>query len=118
MRTKQAGLSLLGLLMAGAVIVAILLLAMKLTPSYIEFFAIKKAINSIASDKAASSSVTEVRRSFDKYATIDDISTVKATDLEITKEGGTTVIRAAYRREIPLVANIGIYIDFVAQSKE
>jgi hypothetical protein len=117
MRRKQLGVSLIGLIVVSAIIIAMLLVAMKLAPSYIEFFAIKKAVNAIASDKTASSSVAEVRKSFDKYATIDDISTIKGSDLEISKEGGSTVIRAQYRREIPLVANVGVYIDFVAEGK-
>ena len=117
MRKRQTGVSLLGLIIVAAVLIVVLLIGMKLAPSYIEFFAIKKAVNAIASDKTASSSVAEVRKSFDKYATIDDISTIKGTDLEITKDGGSMVIRAAYRREVPLVANVGIYIDFVAEGK-
>ena len=116
MRTKQLGIGLMGLLMASVVIIAVLLIVMKLAPSYIEYFAIKKAVNSIASSGA--SSVAEIRKTFDNHATIDDISSVKGSDLEISKEGGAMTIRAAYRREIPLVANIGIHIDFVAQSKE
>ena len=116
MRKKQLGLSLMGLLMVSVVIIAVLLIGMKLAPSYIEYFAIKKAVNAIASGGGAS--VAEIRKSFDKYAIIDDINSVKGSDLEISKEGGSMVIRAAYRREIPLVANIGIHIDFVAQSKE
>jgi len=117
MRTKQLGVSLLGLLMASVVIIAVLLVGMKLAPSYIEFFAIKKAVNAIASEKGGGASVAEIRKSFDQHATIDDITTIKGSDLEVTKEGGATVIRAAYRKEVPLVANVGIYIDFVAEGK-
>jgi len=117
MRIKQLGVSLMGLILVAVVIIAVLLVGMKLAPSYIEFFAIKKAVNSIASDKTSSSSVSEVRKAFDRYATIDDISTIKGSDLEVTKEGGAMVIRAQYRREIPLVANVGIYIDFLAEGK-
>ena len=117
MRGRQHGVSLIGLLMAGVIIIAVLLLGMKLAPSYIEYFAIKKAVNSIASEKGAGASVAEIRKSFDNHATIDDISSVTGKDLEITKDGGSTVIRAAYRREIPLVANVGLHIDFVAESK-
>jgi len=62
--------------------------------------------------------VAEIRKSFDQRATIDDINTVKGSDLEITKDSGGIVIVAAYRKEIPLVSNIGVYIDFRAASKE
>ena len=48
---------------------------------------------------------------------IDDINAVKPQDLEITKEGGEVVISFAYRKEIPLFANVGVYMDFAASSK-
>src|SRR4026209_2716984 len=97
MRTRQHGVGLGGLLMGSVIVIAVLLVGMKLAPSYIEFFAIKKAVNAIASEKAGGASVAEIRKSFDQRATIDDISTIKGSDLEITKEGGGLVIRAAYR---------------------
>ena len=115
MRNKQLGITLSGLIMGAVILIAVAMIGMKLAPSYIEFFAIKKAVNAIASE---GNSVGEMRKSFDNRATIDDISTVKGSDLEISKEGGQTVIRAAYRKEVPLVGNVGIYINFNAVSKE
>jgi hypothetical protein len=116
MRTRQLGLSLMGLIMGAVILIAVLLVGMKLAPSYIEYFAIKKAVNSIAS--SGPGTVAEVRRSFENHATIDDISSVKGSDLEVTKDAQGLVIKATYRKEIKLVANIGIYIDFEATSKE
>jgi hypothetical protein len=117
MRVKQLGLS-LGGLMAGAVIfIAVAMLGMKLGPSYLEFASIKKAVVAIAQEKATAS-VIEVRKAFDARATIDSISTVAGKDLEVTKDGNELVVTASYRREIPLAGNLGVYIDFVATSKE
>jgi hypothetical protein len=105
--------------MVGAFIFIVLaMLGMKLAPSYIEFFAIKKAVNAIALEKQGGGSVLELRKAFDRYAVIDAIDTVKGSDLEITKEGNDLVISASYRKEIPLVANVGLYINFLATSKE
>ena len=118
MRRTQLGISLSGLIMGAVILIAILMVGMKLAPSYIEYFAIKKAVNAIASETRAGGTVAEVRKSFDQRATIDDINTVKGSDLEVTKEGQSLIIRAAYRKEIPLVSNIGVYIDFNASSKE
>jgi len=115
MRRDQFGISLSGLIMGAVILIALALLGMKLAPSYIEFFAIKKAVNAIASGGA--SSVADVRKQFDQRASVDDITTVKGSDLEITKEGQRTVIRAAYRKEVPLVGNVGIYVDFNAASQ-
>jgi hypothetical protein len=117
MRRTQLGIGLGGLLVGAVIVIAVLLLVMKLAPSYIEFFAIKKAVNAIASEKGAGATAVEIRKSFDNHATIDDISTVKGSDLEITKDASGVSIRAAYRKEIPLFANVGIYINFEAASK-
>jgi hypothetical protein len=117
MRAKQLGIGLGGLLAGAAVFITLAMFGMKLGPSYLEAASIKKAVVAIAQEKPGAS-VGEVRKSFDARATIDAITTVAGKDLEVTKEGGELVITAAYRKEIPLVANLGVYIDFRASSKD
>lgn len=117
MRRNQLGLSLGGLMAGAVVLIAVIMLGMKLAPSYIEFFAIKKAVIAIAGANRTGT-VAQIRKSFDARAVIDDIQTVKAADLEVTKDGGDLVVAAGYRKEIPLFGNVGLYIDFRASSKE
>ena len=45
-----------------------------------------------------------------------DIESIKADDLEITKEGNAIVISFAYRKEVPLFTNVGLYIDYAARA--
>jgi len=118
MRKKQLGVGLGGLMMGSVIVIVVAMVGIKLLPSYIEFFAIKKAVNAIASEKAGGASVAEIRKSFDARSAIDDITSVRAADLEITKEGGQLVIAARYRKEVGLVGNLGVYIDFAAVSRE
>jgi len=118
MRARQRGITLMGLILVSFVLVLVALLAMRLLPSYIEYFNIKKAVVAIANETAGrEASVTDVRRSFDNRSAIDDFKSVKATDLEIAREGNGYLITAAYRKEIPLFANIGVYIDFEVSSR-
>ena len=117
MRKNQLGIGLGGLAVGAAIFILLAVLGMKLGPSYLEFFSIKKAVIAIAQEKATASP-KEIRNAFDARATIDAISTVAGKDLEITKDGGELLISASYRKEVPLVANTGIYIDFRAASKE
>jgi hypothetical protein len=119
MRTGQQGLSLLGLIFAGFVLVFAALLLMKVTPSYLEYFAVKKAVVSIANEtRGRGASVGDIRRRFENRSAVDDINSVKATDLEITKEGNDYVIAASYRREVPLFGHVGLYFDFSVSSKD
>ena len=118
MRKNQLGVSLGGVLVGGIIFIVLAMLALKLAPSYIEFFAIKKAIAAVGEDARNGASAQAIRKTFDARAVIDAIDTVKGSDLEISKDATGVVVSVGYRKEIPLVANIGIYIDFSAVSKE
>jgi hypothetical protein len=117
MRKNQLGVGMGGLLVGAAILIALAMFGMKLIPTYLEFMAIKKAVNAIAVEKRGGT-VADIRKSFDARASIDDINTVKGSDLEVTKEGNELVISAAYRKEVPMAGNMGVYIDFRATSKE
>jgi hypothetical protein len=111
--------------MSGIAILVILILVvvgaligMKVTPAYIEYFTIKKAIAAITqSGELRGGSVAEVRRAFENRANIDDITSVQPQDLEITKDGSEVVISFAYEKRIPLFYNVSLLIDFAGSSK-
>jgi len=116
LRQKQQGVTLGGLLIVMFIIVIVGIMSLKLIPGYMEYAKAKAAIEAIVGDRTRTASVAEVRKAFDARANIDDITVPKASDLEITKEGGNVVISFAYRKEIPLFANVGVYIDFAAST--
>jgi uncharacterized protein DUF4845 len=113
---NNRGVTLTGLIVVLFVLVLVATFGMKLLPAYIEYGTAKKAINAIARDGTGASTPQEVRRQFDARAQIDNIDSVKGSDLEIRKEAGGMVIGFAYRKEVPLVSNVGLYIDFAANS--
>jgi hypothetical protein len=113
---RQRGVTLGGLFVVLFVLIVFALLAMRLIPAYIEYGTAKNAIQAIGRERQATTPV-EVRRAFEARAAIDDIKAVRSQDLEITKDGADVVIAFAYRKEVPLFANLGVYIDFAASSK-
>jgi len=115
MRGKQKGLSLIALIVGLIVIAFIALFGMKVIPSYLEFRSAKNAIDAIAREQPGAT-VADVRRAFDNRSAIDDINTVKAADLEITKEGNAVLISFSYRKEVPLFNHVGLYIDYAARA--
>jgi Tfp pilus assembly major pilin PilA len=117
MRKYQRGVSLGGLLIGAVILIVLALIGFKVGPAYGEYFAIKGAVVAIAQERPGAT-VAEIRKAYDARASIDDLSSVKASDLEITKEGGEIVIAFAYRKEVPLFKNIGLFIDFAGRSKE
>jgi len=114
MRNRQPGVSIMGLLTVLVLIIVVALFAMKIIPSFLEFRTAKTAIELIA---PAAQSPQDARRAFENRATIDDITTIRAQDLEISREGNQLVIAFAYRKEVRLFGPVGLYIDYAASSK-
>jgi uncharacterized protein DUF4845 len=117
MRNRQQGVSLMGLIIGAVILIFVLLLGMKTLPPWLDYFAAKKLIVQIAQEQR-NGSVVDIRRAWQLKASVDNVDNVVSDkDLEITKEGGEVVISFAYRKEVPLFANVGVYMDFAASSK-
>ena len=111
---KQFGVSLGGLLIALVILMVLAMLGLKVGPPYMEFMSVKKAVVSMAGEKGG---VGELMKAFDRKAQIDNITVISGKDLDITKEGADVVVSFSYRKEVPLFMNIGLYLDFAANSK-
>ncbi|HEX7055202.1 MAG TPA: DUF4845 domain-containing protein [Burkholderiales bacterium] len=115
MLKAQRGLSIIGLILILFVLVVVGIFGMKIVPSFIEYRSAKTAIEAIAAQNPGSPN--DVRKAFEARAAIDDINSIKPTDLEISKNGNQVVIGFAYRREIPLWGDTaGVYINYSAQA--
>ncbi|MCB5184796.1 DUF4845 domain-containing protein [Methylobacillus gramineus] len=110
----QRGMTFLGLVASIAVGVFVVVVAMKLAPSYIEYFSVKKAITKIARDPAFSSMTkSDMISSFQKSATIDDIRSVDSKDLVFLRdENGKTALSVEYQVVVPLFSNVSALLDF------
>ena len=111
---KQRGVSLSGAAMVMVVLALVGLVAAKLAPAYIDYFAIKKVLAAMeVSGELKSLSSKDLRASYTKRSGIDNIKSITAEDLQITKNSeGNAVISAEYSVRTPLVANISLIIDF------
>lgn len=115
-RRAQRGLSLIGLVLAAAVIVFAALLVMKVVPSALEYNAIRGAITKVAT--AGGNSIRDYQVAFDRYAAIDDITSIAGKDLVIEKRGdGHTVISFEYEKRIPLFGPASLVIHYRGSSQ-
>lgn len=115
----QRGFSLNTLMLGGAALAVLALLAMKIAPEYMEYGAVLKAVKSTAADTSLKdASVAQVRTSYAKRAEIDNIKSLSEQDLDITKEGGELVISFAYTRKVPLFKNVSLVFDFEGASNK
>ena len=116
---RQRGIGFIGLIFIFAVAAVVLLLGLKLVPVYIEFFSVKKVISAMGkSEEAKTGTVAEIRKSFSRRAVIDNIQAVTGDDLEVTKEGGETIIVAAWQHKVALFTGYTLLVDFSVSSKD
>ncbi|GAB3769754.1 hypothetical protein GCM10028796_35330 [Ramlibacter monticola] len=97
-KSRQRGISLFTLIFILAILGVVGAVGLRAFPSVIEYQAALKAINR-AKDE---STVAAVRAAFDRAAEIDNITSIKGRDLEVTKDGDKVVVSFAYEKEFHL----------------
>jgi hypothetical protein len=113
---RQHGVSLSGLIWVLAILAILGILAAKLLPSYIEYFAVKKMFASMEQAGDFKGSVREIRMSYERRNAIEDVRSVSPDDLEISKVGGETVVSANWSVKVPLFYNVSACLDFAVTS--
>ena len=114
---KQRGVSLSGLLVISVLVIAVVLIAFKLFPPYTEYLSVKKAVNEIARNPEGRGTSRDIDAAFERRAAIDNITSVRGTDLEVVKQGDRVTIGAAWSVKVPLFYNISACIDFDVRSQ-
>ena len=109
---KQRGMTLLGLIFGLGALGFFGIMAAKLMPAYIEYFSVKKMMASMDQAGDTKGTVRDIRAAFDRRNAIEDVKNVRGEDLEITKEGGETVITATWSVRVPMVYNASACLDF------
>lgn len=112
-RSRQRGVSLLGLLFIGGLLAVIGVIGAQILPTALEYQAVIKAVKK-ARDGA---NPAEARKIFDNAAAVDDIKSISGKDLEVTKEGDDLVVSFAYEREIHLAGPGYLTLKYAGRSK-
>ncbi len=113
--TRQRGLSLVSLIFVGVIVVFLLLIGAKAVPALTEYFAVDRAVQKVAGEGLT---VRDIRNAFDRYATVDNITSVAGKDLDITKDGDRVIVSYAYTYSIPVLDNVRIVIDFAGSNRD
>ena len=109
---RERGIGLIQLIVTLAIIGFVGIMVAKCMPSYIEYFSVKKMFAAMEQNGETKGTVREIRHAYEIRNNIEDVKSVKAEDIEITKEGGETVLTATWSSRVPLVYNISACLDF------
>lgn len=113
-RRRQGGLGLINLIIAAIVVAIVVIVLMPAIPGFIEYRAIVSAVNKSAQD--ASGTPEGIRRAFDRFAAIDDISSIRGTDLIIERSPDGPIVSFAYQKRIPLAGPASLVFDYAGSS--
>ena len=113
MPKQQRGVTFGGLIGGAFVLVVLSIFGLKLVPAYMEDAKVKNIFTAIAHDPdMQKGTLQEVRASFERRSSIDNIKAIKAADIEITTNQGRLVLSASYYVMIPLGGNVSLYLAF------
>ena len=116
-KRHQGGFSFLLLFFVVAMVIFMMVFAMKTVPAYINHSTINKLFKTIASDPAmANATSNEIRTSFSKRSCIDGVTDISAEDIEIENGEGALRLSASYTVKVPLIANISLLMEFNSSS--
>ena len=109
-RRRQRGMSFIGVVLTGFILVALAIVGSKAFPIVVENMNIKKAATKAARQ---GSTVQDVRKIYSMAQAIDDMTSVNPQDLEVTKDtDGKIVVSYAYERDIPLYGPVYLVFRF------
>jgi hypothetical protein len=98
-----------GLVVAGV----LLLFLFRLTPVYMEHFAVVSSLNSMEEEIGMrTKSLNELKRLLQNRFDINDVKRVTKDDVIIKRQGQSTLITVAYEVQIPLISNIDLLVSF------
>lgn len=114
-KSRQRGISFIGLVFTASVLAMAGVIAAQVFPTALEYQAVTRAVSRAAASEVAT--VADIRLTFDKAAAVDDIKSISGKDLVVTKEADKVVVSFEYQREIHLVGPAFLTLKYAGRSK-
>jgi hypothetical protein len=116
-RRAQRGLTILGFLVAAAVVVIFALVGFRVVPSYIEYYSVKKALDDTMRGGSADANNPQAFRSeLARRLQTSYVENVKAADAVLQRSGTQTTAEIAWERRLHMVGNAYILLEFEVSS--
>jgi len=117
MRHTQRGITFIGWLLLLAPLVILLYAGMRLTPVYLNYMNVSKALSQVSSQAKSSSGMSpvELRTSIEKNFDVQGIEHPTPKDIDVHREGEHMVAVADYEDVVPMFGNISLLVQFHKQ---
>ena len=114
MQHRQQGMTFLGILVLVIVVGAWVYAGIRLVPKYLEYVRIAATLEKVRDEYDSNPGTTEfmLRKAVERHFDIEMVEVITSNDIEIKREGGTFLMRAAYDDTVPLVSNVSFLVEF------
>jgi hypothetical protein len=114
MRHSQRGVTLIGWLVLLVPVAIIVYAGIRLTPIYLNYMRVSKALTQIASEAKSgdTTNATTLRNALEKHFDIDSITQPSTKEIDIHRENEHWVAIADYEEVAPMFANISLLVQF------
>jgi Domain of unknown function (DUF4845) len=114
MQHRQGGMTFLGILVLVVVVGAWVYSGIRLTPKYLEYMKVAATLEKVRDEYENNPGTTEfmLRKSVERHFDIESVTVIDLNDVEIKRDGGLFLMRAAYEDTVPLVGNVSFLVQF------
>lgn len=112
-RKRQQGLTFISWLVILIVLGFLVMIGLKITPVYLEHFAVKSSLESLKSEPLISRKpITEIRKMLSRRLNINEIRGLSKDNIIIRRTGGITTVTIKYEKRRNIIGNLSLIMSF------
>jgi len=113
MRNRQQGMTFIGWVMALMILGFFVLIGLKLTPVYLEYFAVQRQLTSLEEEAGlVKKSAGQVKRLLLRRFSIDDVDSIPPDQIKIAKKDRHIKIQVTWQVRTPMMGNVDALVSF------
>jgi Domain of unknown function (DUF4845) len=113
MRSKQAGITLIGWIILLIPVGICVYAGIRLTPVYLNYMNVARSMEQVKSEfKDTDANATTIRTALEKHLNVEGVEYPDVKDLKITRNGKAWTVQASYDDQAPLFSNVFILVAF------
>lgn len=114
MRSRQTGMTFLGLLILVLVAGTWVYAGIKVAPIYLEYMKVASTMEKVRDEYDSNPETTEfmIRKAFERHFNIEMVNVITEHDILIQRDGGVFRVTAAYEETTPFAFNIFFLVVF------
>jgi len=112
-RRRQAGMTMLGMVILAAFVGVFAFAGIRLTPVYLNYMKVVGVLNGVQEEfDGTGADRSSIRSSIVRRFDIETVSEISPRDIKVTKNDSGFEVSAAYEHEAPFIANVSFLVRF------